>query len=47
MDRFLQQEHYLDTLKDCFRSLSLEMLQMIDCCEESKKTYQALGESFS
>ena len=46
IDRFAPQESYLDTLKDCFKSLSLELLQLIDCSEESKKTYQALSENF-
>jgi len=47
IDRFIMQEQYLDTLKDCFKSLAVELLNMIDCSEEAKKNYQALGESFS
>jgi len=47
LDRFLQQEHYLETLQESFKSLSIELLTLIDCAEESKKNYSALSENFA
>ena len=47
LDRFLASEEYLDTLKDSFNSLAVELLQLIDCTEEAAKNYSSLAENFA
>lgn len=39
LDRFLASEDYLETLRESFNSLALELLSLIDCTEESSKNY--------
>ena len=47
LDRFLANEDYLETLRDSFNSLAVELLQLIDCTEEASKNYSSLAENFA
>ncbi|CDW76629.1 sorting nexin 1 [Stylonychia lemnae] len=47
LDRFLNNEEYLETLRESFQSLSNEILTLIDCTEESSKNYSQLSENFA
>lgn len=43
----MQNENYLETLSESFKSLATELLQLIDCTEESSKNYSSLSENFA
>jgi hypothetical protein len=43
----LASEEYLETLKESFNSLAIEILTLIDCTEEASKNYSSLAENFA